>query len=89
MSHLKGLLARARSIFGARASESRMDEEFAFHVDMEAQRLVAQRGLSMEEARRQALVAFGGRDTHREAMRDGRGDRRKADDGDSLRHVAG
>lgn len=52
-----------------------MEEEFDFHVDMETTRLVEREGLSPAEARRRALVSFGGRDTHREEMRDGRGAR--------------
>src|SRR6185295_743815 len=74
MSWIKGLAARARSVAGMRASESRMDEEFAFHVEMETRRLQRD-GLSEAEARRRALVAFGGVESHREAMRDGRGAR--------------
>ncbi len=73
MSWIKGLRARARSIFGA--AESRMEEEFSFHVEMETQRLVVEQGLAHDEARRRAVIAFGGMDHHREAMRDGRGAR--------------
>jgi putative ABC transport system permease protein len=51
-----------------------MEEEFAFHIEMEAGRLRAE-GLSLEEARRQALARFGGLDRYREEMRDGRGAR--------------
>ena len=71
MSTFKGLLARMRSIAGPRSSESRMEEEFTFHVEMEAKRLVAEQGLSHDEAQRRALVAFGGLDAHRDEMRDG------------------
>ena len=74
MRRLNGLKARVRSIVGAREAESRMEEEFAFHVDMETARLVAE-GMPPDEARRRALIGFGGMDYHREAMRDGRGAR--------------
>ena len=74
MSWLKGLKARARSVTGAHAAEARKEEEFAFHVDMETERLVVE-GLPPDEARRRALITFGGMDSHREAMRDGRGRR--------------
>jgi predicted permease len=37
-----------------------MDEEMRFHVDMQAERLMRERGLDAAEARRQAHVAFGG-----------------------------
>ena len=87
MSWFKGILARTRSIAAARASESRMDEEFRFHVDMETKRLVDQQGLPPDEARRKALVAFGGLDAHREEMRDGRGARWFDDLGADLRYA--
>ena len=51
-----------------------MEEEFRFHLEMEA----AQRereGASKEEARRLALATFGGVERHKEAMRDSRGAR--------------
>jgi predicted permease len=67
-------LARLRLLFRRGVAESRMDEEFRFHVEMEtAKNLRA--GLSPREARRRALVSFGGVERHREAMRDGRGSR--------------
>jgi hypothetical protein len=87
MSWFKGLLARTRSIAGTRTSESRMEEEFQFHVEMETKRLVAQHGLSAAEARRRALVAFGGLDAHREEMRDGRGARWFDDFGADVRYA--
>jgi predicted permease len=74
MTWIKGLVARARSVLAPRASESRMEEEFAFHVEMETRRL-ERAGVPTEDARRRALVAFGGMETHRESMRDGRGTR--------------
>ena len=40
MSRLKGLRAHRRSAVGAQSSESRMEEEFQFHVEMETKRLV-------------------------------------------------
>jgi len=87
MSRFKGLVARARSVFGARSSEQRMEEEFEFHVEMETRRLVDREGLSPREARRRALVSFGGLDTHREEMRDGRGARWLDDTFVDLRHA--
>ena len=55
------------------SAESRMHDEMAFHIEMETARLVRDRGLEPGEARRQALVAFGGVERHKEEMRDGRG----------------
>ena len=71
MSVFQGLLARTRSLVGG---DRRMEEEFQFHVEMEEARLIAG-GIDPVEARRRALVAFGGLDAHREEMRDGRGAR--------------
>ena len=49
--------------------ETRLDEEIRFHLDMHAKR--AERdGVSSEEARRHAAIAFGGREAWREAARD-------------------
>jgi len=87
MSTFKGMFARLRSITGARSSESRMEEEFTFHVEMETKRLIEEQGLSPAEARRRALVAFGGLDSHREAMRDGRGARWFDDLGADIRYA--
>jgi predicted permease len=73
MSWLHAARTRARLFLSHRASESRADEEFRFHLDMETDRLVRDAGLSRDEARRRALAAFGGVENHRESMRDGRG----------------
>jgi predicted permease len=86
MSFLKGLTARARSLLGHGASEARMEEEFCFHLTMETERLIAE-GVAPDEARRRALVAFGGLDQHREAMRDGRGARMMGDFASDVRYA--
>ena len=73
MSWLTGMGARLRLLFGRRSAESRMEREFRFHVDMETDRLVRKGGLDRAEARRQALIAFGGVERHKEEMRSDRG----------------
>ena len=73
MSWLEGSRERLRLLFGRRAAESRMDQEFRFHLEMETERLMREQGLDAGEARRRALVAFGGVEKHKEALRDGRG----------------
>lgn len=73
MRWLDATRARLALLLRRRAAESRMDEEFRFHLDMETERLVRGEGLDAAEARRRALVAFGGEERHREALRDGRG----------------
>src|SRR5688500_16391184 len=66
--------ARARlRLLAPRAAESRIDDEISFHIEMETQRLMREQKLDPREARRQALVTFGGVQQHREALRTGRG----------------
>src|SRR5688500_5856553 len=66
--------ARARlRLLAPRAAESRVDDEIRFHIEMETQRLVREEKLDPGEARRRALVSFGGAQQHRETLRDGRG----------------
>jgi putative ABC transport system permease protein len=54
---------------GKRRSE--VDEEIAFHIERETQQNLA-RGMSPEEARRHAALAFGGRERAREECREQR-----------------
>ena len=66
--------ARARlRLLAPRAAESRIDDEIRFHIEMETQRLVREQKLDPAEARRRALVTFGGVQQHRETLREGRG----------------
>jgi predicted permease len=66
--------ARARlRLLAPRAAESRIDDEIRFHIDMETERLVREQQLEPDEARRRALITFGGVDKHKEALRDERG----------------
>lgn len=73
MSWLEGTRARLRLLFVRRGAETRMNEEFRFHIEMETERLVREARLEPEEARRRSLVSFGGVENHKEALRDGRG----------------
>ncbi len=50
-----------------------MHQEFRLHIELETEHLMREQGLAPDEARRRALVAFGGAETHKEALRDGRG----------------
>jgi putative ABC transport system permease protein len=83
---LHALRARVGLLWGRRAHEARIDDEFRFHLDMETARLV-QLGEEPAEARRRALVAFGAADAHREALRDGRGSRVVEEAGRDIRHA--
>jgi putative ABC transport system permease protein len=73
MSWFSAARARLHLLFARRSAESRMDEELAFHIDMETQRLVREERLSIEEACRRAVATFGGITQHAEALRAGRG----------------
>jgi len=73
MKWLDSARASLRLLFARRAAESRMNDEFRFHIEMETDRLMRAKGLAPDEARRLALAAFGGVEKHKEALRDGRG----------------
>jgi hypothetical protein len=74
---MKTLFARLRSFWkGLRRPDQLWEEmgaEMRFHVEMEAEWLEREQGLDPTEARRQAAIAFGGVEKHREAGRDARG----------------
>ncbi|HET7373185.1 MAG TPA: ABC transporter permease [Gemmatimonadaceae bacterium] len=55
--------------------ERELAEEFRFHIEQESAELVAQLHLSPDEARRRALIAFGGLEKWRESHYDARGTR--------------
>ena len=54
--------------------ETELDDEVGLHLDLETAANV-RRGMSAEEARRAALVTFGGVDQAKEGCRDSRGGR--------------
>ncbi|HEX5871224.1 MAG TPA: ABC transporter permease, partial [Longimicrobium sp.] len=64
-----GMRARLRTLFRG-AAEDRMEEELRFHLEMETEKNL-RAGMSEAEARRRALLAFGGVEGHKERIRDG------------------
>jgi predicted permease len=64
--------AALRALLKRREVENELDEEMRFHIEMETRKLAA-RGLPPEKARREALLAFGGVERHKEASRDATG----------------
>jgi predicted permease len=66
------MLRRVLRAFRTRALEREMDDEMRFHVEMEAADLVA-RGVAPDEARRRAMVSFGGVERYKDEGRDVRG----------------
>jgi putative ABC transport system permease protein len=71
---IRRLKVRFRSFADAlrrgQSLDASMDEEMRFHIEMEAERLVRERGVGPREARRLALLAFGGLEKFKEAGRD-------------------
>ena len=73
MTHyLREALNRLRSFFRKEPLERELDAEMALHIEMAIEENM-RRGLSSEEARRQALVQFGGVQQARERHRGSRG----------------
>ena len=65
---------RADVLFRKATAEDELKDEIDFHIEMEIRQHVAS-GMSRKEARRRALVAFGGVERHKESVRDARGAR--------------
>ena len=72
MSRLLDLFNRLGALFGKGVQEKEMDEELSFHLAMETEKNL-RRGMDPAEARRQAMVAFGGVDRFKEKTREERG----------------
>jgi hypothetical protein len=60
------------AIFKRRQSERELDDEMRFHLEKEAEQYIVA-GMSPGQARRQALIAFGGVQQTKENVRDTRG----------------
>jgi putative ABC transport system permease protein len=71
MSWITGARARLRQLLWRSTAEERMDEEIRFHIEMETEKNL-RAGMRPEEARRRAMLAFGGVEGHKEEMRQGR-----------------
>lgn len=82
---LNDLWHRVRSLFQRRQAEQELDDELSFHLEHETAKLM-RRGLSQEEAMRQARLAFGV-ETTKERTRDARGTRWLEDTAQDLRHA--
>lgn len=63
---LRFLLRPFRSL---RRTQTELEDEFDFHLEMETQKHM-QRGLSPQEARREAMLSFGGVERFKEEVRD-------------------
>jgi predicted permease len=63
------MLKTVRKIFNRNRQEQETQDELHFHVEKETEKNIAA-GMSREEARRQALIAFGGIQQTRESLRE-------------------
>lgn len=72
MIWVRSLRTRLHHLFARGAFESRMNEEFTLHIELETERLMKEEGLKAAEARRRATISFGGTEKHRESVRDAR-----------------
>ena len=72
MNLLKGLRVRLRAFLFREAVEEELDDEIRFHLDMATEKLIRSR-LAPDEARRRALLDFGGVERFKEKSRDVRG----------------
>src|SRR5215469_10814442 len=64
-------MSRIRHFLGKKSKEKELDKELLFHVEQQIADHIAA-GMSPEEARRRANLAFGGMERAKEEMRDGR-----------------
>ena len=62
---------RIRTLVSKDAVERELDEELAFHLEMETEKNL-RAGMNPEEARRQAAIKFGGVDRYKEKVREAR-----------------
>jgi hypothetical protein len=72
VSLVRSVVERLRALFGRGRMDAEMDEELRFHIEMATEKNL-RAGMSPQEARRQALVAFGGVERFKEKTREERG----------------
>jgi predicted permease len=73
LHNVRSALVRARELFRRRSRyDAEQDEEFRFHIEMETAENV-RRGMKKHDARRAALLRFGGQQRYRQATREARG----------------
>jgi predicted permease len=63
------MLSKLRGLFGGQSQENDANDELHFHLEKEVEQNIA-KGMTVEEARRQALIAFGGVQQTRESLRE-------------------
>ena len=73
MNWPRRIARRLRALFQRNAVDRELDEEMRLHLALEAEEIARLAGVPEEEARRRALVAFGGLTRYQEEHRDVRG----------------
>lgn len=68
---MRGLWRQLRAVARPTVTERELDEEHEFHIQMETERLIAE-GIPPVEARRRAMVAFGGVERFQQQVRESR-----------------
>ena len=86
MSVLSDAMERLKALFFRGRVEREMAEELRFHVDRETAERI-RNGADPESARRDALLAFGGVEQYKEAVRDARGNRPLEDLATDIRYA--
>lgn len=86
MALFRRIVRRWRLLLRSISFEGEMDEEIRFHLQMETESNI-RKGMSPREARRQALISFGGVERFKEQGRDARGGRWMEDLSRDLRHA--
>lgn len=71
MVKLRGWAKQLRTLVRKDAVESDLEEEMSFHIEMET-RMNMESGMSGDEARRAAVLSFGGKERFKEEVRDAR-----------------
>ncbi|MGH7448100.1 MAG: permease prefix domain 1-containing protein, partial [Longimicrobiales bacterium] len=71
MDRVRGVLKQLRALVFRRSAERELADELAFHVEMAAAEH-ERRGVSAKEARRMALISFGGVERYAERVREAR-----------------
>jgi predicted permease len=74
MGWVRSVVERLRALLHRGRLDAEMDDELQFHLEMETKKNV-DRGMPPDEARRRALIAFGGVERYREKTREERGTR--------------
>ena len=72
MSWLRSIAFRLRQMLSKSRAERELAEELQYHIEAQAQENLG-KGMSESEARRAALLAFGGLDKFREQCREAQG----------------